>query len=137
MKRLLSACAGMLLAAGIAAPANAQYWGIPSGHANHGRHHDDLEHRSYHRELDHRSAHRYPMTHRQHGQLHDDLDHEEFHDDLEHRGAHRYNAYAPRYRYYGHGYYGHFPSGHHPYRSYHSGSGFRLSSPGFSIRIGR
>src|SRR3990167_10492390 len=107
MKSLLFACLGVVGVTLFATPAQAQiYFGHSSAHANHSRHHDDLDHRAYHRELDHREAHRYPMTYGQHGRLHDQLGHEAYHDRLEHRSAHRYGAYSPRPYYGGHSYYG-------------------------------
>lgn len=136
MKALLIACAGFFGAALVAAPAQAQFHHYSPGghsyysgaHANHSRHHDDLEHRGYHRDLDHREAHRYPMTHRQHGRLHDHLDHQAYHDHLEHRSAHRSGAYFPGYYRPGYG-------GHPYYRP--RGTTFFYGRPGFSIRIGR
>ncbi|MGV3486083.1 MAG: hypothetical protein ACO1RT_16825 [Planctomycetaceae bacterium] len=135
MKALLIAFAGVLGAALFSSPAQAQfYYGHSGAHSTHSRHHDDLEHRAYHRELEHREAHRHPMTHRQHDRLHDHLDHDAYHDYLEHRSAHRYRAYSgsPHYGYPHYG--GHSHSHHSHYR--HGGTGFYLSRPGFSIRIG-
>ncbi len=42
-----------------------------AGHRDHGRLHDDLEHRDVHRYQYHRNANRNPTTYRKHHRLHD------------------------------------------------------------------
>ncbi len=133
MRRLLLSLAAGVLAIGAlalaATPAQAgdkdRWW-----RRDHGRYHDELEHRDFHRRLEHRDAHRYPMTWWEHEQLHDALRHDRFHDRLEHRDYHRWSRPAPDYYSpYGSYYYAPYPG--------YGGYGIGVQGRNFSFWLGR